>query len=164
MKVLILSSRARIILKYSCSRTVVVFKSQIKNAMACVHLTWSLQRSPVIQALSGSLVARSSLLRPVPPTLALSSQRSRSVPRPVVLHVQSRTPLVPLSGPVIFPVLGRRAQTNQFCNPIPGSSLWVFALVTRPLLSCGRWFLTHWRYPQSALGRWCLWLLRPIGA
>ena len=28
--------------------------------MACVHLTWSLQRSPVIQALSGSLVARSS--------------------------------------------------------------------------------------------------------
>ena len=26
--------------------------------MACVHLTWSLQRSPVIQALSGSLVAR----------------------------------------------------------------------------------------------------------
>ena len=92
------------------------------------------------------------LLRPVPPTLALSSQRSRSVPRPVVLHVQSRTPLVPLSGPVIFPVLGRRVQTNQYCNPIPGSSLWGFALVTRPLLSCGRWFLTHWRYPQSALG------------
>ena len=28
--------------------------------MACVHLTWSLQRSPVIQSLSGSLVARSS--------------------------------------------------------------------------------------------------------
>ena len=28
--------------------------------MACVYLTWSLQRSPVIQALSGSLVAHSS--------------------------------------------------------------------------------------------------------
>ena len=28
--------------------------------MACVHLTWSLQRFPVIQALSGSPVARSS--------------------------------------------------------------------------------------------------------
>ena len=28
--------------------------------MACAHLTWSLQRSPVIQALSCSLVARSS--------------------------------------------------------------------------------------------------------
>ena len=104
------------------------------------------------------------LLRPVPPTLALSSQRSQSVPRPVVLHVQSRTSLVPLSGPVIFPVLGRWAQTNQYCNLIPGSPLWVFALVTRPLLSCGRWFLTHWRCPQSALGRWCLRLLRPIGA
>ena len=28
------------------------------------------------------------LLRPVPPTLALSLQRSRSIPRPVVLDVQ----------------------------------------------------------------------------
>ena len=35
-------------------------KSDKKNAMACVYLTWSLQRSPVIQALSGSLVAHSS--------------------------------------------------------------------------------------------------------
>ena len=56
MKVLILSSRALIILKYSsCSLTVVIFKSQ-----ACVYLTWSLQRSPVIQDLSGPLVAHSS--------------------------------------------------------------------------------------------------------
>ena len=124
--------------------------------------------SPTISRNPGSLgfpgCALLTLLRPVPPTLPLSSQRSRSVPRPVVLHVQSRTPLVPLSGPVIFPVLGRRAQTNQYCNPIPGSPLWVFTLVTRPLLSCSRWFLTHWRCPQSALGRWCLRLLRPIGA
>ena len=103
------------------------------------------------------------LLRPVPPTLAPSLQRSRSVPRPVVLDVQ----LSHSSGAVFwvgdFPALGRRVQTDQYCNPIPGSPLWVLALVTRSLLSCGRWFLTHWRYPQSALGRWCLWLLRPIG-
>ena len=45
--------------------------------MACVYLTWSLQRSPVIQALSGSLVAHSSrsfdrcLLRWRPPCSAL---------------------------------------------------------------------------------------------
>ena len=35
-------------------------KSDKENAMACVYLTWSLQRSSVIQALSGSLVAHSS--------------------------------------------------------------------------------------------------------
>ena len=37
--------------------------------------------------------------------------------------------------------------SHQYCNPIPGSPLWVFALVTRTLLSCGR------RYPQNAPGR-----------
>ena len=63
-----------------------------------------------------------------------------------------------------IPAVDRRVQTDQYCNPIPGSPLWTLALGTRPLPSCGRWFLTpHWRYPQSALGRWCLWLLRPIG-
>ena len=36
------------------------------------------------------------LLRSVPPTLAPSLQRSRSVPRPCVLYVQSCTPLVVL--------------------------------------------------------------------
>ena len=45
-----------------------------------------------------------------------------------------------------------RAQTNQYCNPNPGSPLWVLALGTRSSLSCGRWFLPHWRCPQSALG------------
>ena len=49
-----------------------------------------------------------------------------------------------------------RAQTNQYCNPNPGSPLWVLALGTRSSLSCGRWFLPHWRCPQSALGPWCL--------
>ena len=104
------------------------------------------------------------LVRPVPPTLAPSLQRSRSVPWPVVHDVQSCTPLVLFRAGDVFPVLCRWVQTNQYCNPITGSPLWVLALGTRSLLSCGRWFLTHWRCPQSALGRWCLRLLRPIGA
>ena len=52
MKVLIISSRARIISKYSCLSTVVIFENQIKNTVARVHLTWSLQRSPVKSRLS----------------------------------------------------------------------------------------------------------------
>ena len=59
----------------------------------------------------------------------------------------------------MFLLSSRQVQTDQYCNPIPGSPPWVLALVTMSLLSCGRWFLTHWRYPQSALDRWCLWLL-----
>ena len=94
-----------------------------------------------------------------PITLALSLQRSRSVPQPVVLEVQfSHSPGV-VDRADNFPAFGRWLQTHQYCNPIPGSPLWVLALVTWPLLSCGRWFLTHWRHPQSALDRWCLWLL-----
>ena len=95
-----------------------------------------------------------------PITLALSLQRSPSIPRSVVLDVQfSYSPgAVFRAGNV--PAFGRWVQTDQYCNPIPGSPLWVLALVTRSLLSCGRLFFTHWRYPQSALDRWCLWLLR----
>ena len=103
------------------------------------------------------------LLRPVLPTLPPFLQRSRSVPRPVVLDVQFlHSPGAVRAGDI--PAVDRRVQTDQFCNPTPGSPLWALAPGTRSLLSCGRWFLTpHWRYPQSALGRWCLWLLRPIG-
>ena len=103
------------------------------------------------------------LVRPVPPTLAPSLQRSRSVPLAGCTR-RTCTPLVLFRAGDVFPVLCRWVQTNQYCNSIPGSPLWVLALGTRPLLSCGRWFLTHWRCPQSALGRWCLRLLRPIGA
>ena len=95
-----------------------------------------------------------------PITLALSLQRSWSVPRPVVPDVQfshSFPGAVDRAGDV--PAFGRWVQTDQYCNPHPGSPLWVLALVTKSLLSCGRWFLTHWRYPQSALDRWCLWFL-----
>ena len=123
---------------------------------------------PTISSNPGSLgfpgCALLALVRPVPPTLAPSLQRSRSVPWLVVLDVQSCTPLVLSRAGDVFPVLGSWVQTNQYCNPIRGSPLWVLALGTRSLLSCGRWFLTHWRCPQSALGRWCLWLLRLIGA
>ena len=118
---------------------------------------------PTISSNPGSLgflgCALLALLRPVPPTLALSSQRSRSVPRPCVLDVEvSHSPGAVRAGNV--PALGSWVQTDQYCNPIPGSPLWALALGTRSLLSCGQWFLTpHWRYPQSALGRWRLWLL-----
>ena len=105
MKVRILSSRARIILKYSCLSTVVIFENQIKNAVARVHLiTWSLERSPEkLQALSGSLAAHSSrsldrcLLHWRSPCSALG----RFLGRLYSTYI-SRTPLVPFSGPVIL--------------------------------------------------------------
>ena len=145
------------------------FKNQIKNAMVRVHLTWSLQRSPVKSRLS-----RVPWLRT---PRAPSTGASYTGALLAALSVGSSagcTRLTALallwcffSGPVIFFSCSRqvRVQTDQYCNPIPGLPLWALALGTRSLLSCGRWFLTsHWRYPQSALGRWSLWLLRPIGA
>ena len=154
-----------------------IFRHLCKTALIGSHFrksgkTRSGSRSPdleppTISSNTGSLgfpgCALLALLRPVPPTLALSSQRSRSVPRPCVLDVEfSHSPGAVRAGNV--PALGSWVQTDQYCNPIPGSPLWALALGTRSLLSCGRWLLTpHWRCPQSALGRWCLWLLRPIG-
>ena len=153
------------ILAKQCSLTV-IFKNQIKNAVLAftryLGVSNDLQKNPGSLGFPGCALL--ALLRPVPSTLALFLQRSRSVPRPVVLDVQfthSSPGAVGRAGD--FPAFGRRVQTDQYCNPISGSPLWVLALVTRSFLSCGRWFLTHWRYPQSALGRWCLWLLRPIG-
>ena len=102
MKVLILSSRARIILKYSCSLTFVIFKSQIKKRYG---LRLPDLEPPTISSNPGSLgfpgCTLLALVRPVPPTLAPSLQRSRSVPWPVVLDVQSCTPWC-FSGPVMF--------------------------------------------------------------
>ena len=77
-------------------------------------------------------------MRPI--TLALSLQRFRSVPRPVVLDVQFSHSPGALDRAV--PAFDRWVQTGQYCNPIPGSPLWVLGLVTRSLLSCDRWFLT----------------------
>ena len=91
MKVLILSSRARIILKYSCLSTVGIFENQIKIRSSSSRSP-DILKPPTISSNPGSPgfpgCALLALLRPVPPTLALSSQRSRSVPRPVVLDVQ----------------------------------------------------------------------------
>ena len=60
---------------------------------------------PTISSNPGSLgfpgCALLALVRPVPPTLAPPLQRSRSVPWPVVLDVQSCTPWC-FSGPVMF--------------------------------------------------------------
>ena len=60
---------------------------------------------PTISSNPGSLgfpgCALLALVRPVPPTLAPSLQRSRSVPWPIVLDVQSCTPWC-FSGPVMF--------------------------------------------------------------
>ena len=77
--------------------SVVIFKKSDKNAVVCVHLIpWS--RRTISSKSPGSLgfpgCALLALLRQVPPTLALSLQRSRSIPRPCVLYVQSCTPLV----------------------------------------------------------------------
>ena len=107
MKVLILSSRARTILKYSCSLTVVIFKSQINERYG---LRLPDLEPPTISSNPGCLgfpgCALLALVRPVPPKLAPSLQRSRSVPWPVVLDVQSCTPWC-FSGLVILLLFGR---------------------------------------------------------
>ena len=162
-----MSSRARTILKYSCSLTVVIFKSQIKERYDSPSPDLESRAiSSKIQALSGSLVAQFSrssdrcLLHWRPPCSALGRFLGR---------VYSTYSLALIwwccrPGRLFFLLRQVRAQIDQYCNPIPGSPLWVLALGTRSLLSCGRWFLPHWRCPQSALGPWCLRLLRPIGA
>ena len=65
---------------------------------------------PTISSNPGSLgfpgCAVLALVRPVPPTLAPSLQRSRSVPWPVVLDVQSCTPWC-FSGSVMLLLFGR---------------------------------------------------------
>ena len=86
-----------------------------------------------------------------------SSQRSRPVPRSVVLDV-----LVLLSWcrrpSRVFLRSSRWVQMSTV-PPSPGSPPRALALVARSSSSCGRWFLSHWRYPQSTLSRWYLRLL-----
>ena len=93
-----------------------------------------------------------------------SSQCSWPVPRPVVLNVlalfswccrSSRGCSCFMAGGYSFLFTSGYSTISQFQAHL----LRVIALVTRSSSSCGRWFLTHWRYPQSALGRWCLRLL-----
>ena len=134
-------------------------KSGIKRS-ARVHLTWSLQRPPVKSRLSRVPWLRT---RRAPSTGgsyntgALLAALSVGSSAGCTIQFSHSPGAVDRAGDV--PAFGRWVQTDQYCNPIPGSPLWVLALVTRSLLSCGRCFLTQWRYPQSALDRWCLWLL-----
>ena len=117
--------------------------------MTRLHLmTWSLERSPVKSRLSRVPWSRSPRAPPVGASYTGASlRRSRSVPWPVALDVQ-------LSGPIIMLLLfGRRGhRTNQYCNPLPGSPLWVLALVAKSSRSSDRCLL-HWRPPCGALDR-----------
>ena len=150
----LVASISAIIFAESCSLTVILKKSGKKREYS---------RSPDLQSPTtsrnpGSLgfsgCALVALLRPVPPiSLALSSQRSRPVSRPVILDVQ----YLPFSWcrrdrADEIPALGKWIQISTVTR-FPGSSPWVLVLDTRSLLLCDRWFLTHWRYPQNALGR-----------
>ena len=93
--------------------TVVIFKSQIKKQY---FLRLPDLEPPMISSNPGSLgfpgCALLALVRPVPPTLAPSLQRSRSVPWPVVLDVQSCTPLVLFRAGDVAALRQVRAQTN----------------------------------------------------
>ena len=90
-----------------------------------------------------------------------SSQCSRTVPRPVVFDVLALTLLELLAVPIMFPAFWQVGTagfplTPGYSTPNPSSPLRVFALVQQSSRSCGRWFLTNCRYPQSALAWWCL--------
>ena len=104
MKVLILSSRARTILRYSCSltKTVVIFKSQIKERYDSPSPDLESRAiSSKIQALLGSLVAQSSrssdrcLLHWRPPCGALDRFLGRLYS------------MYSFSGPIILLLFGR---------------------------------------------------------
>ena len=45
--------------------------------------------------------------------------------------------------------------TPGYSTPTPGSPLRVFSWSRGPRARAAGWFLTHWRYPQNALSRWC---------
>ena len=115
--------------------------------MTRLHLTWSLERSPVKSRLSRVPWSRSPRAPPIGASYtgvllaALSICSSAGCTRRTAFRSDNSAALRQV-----------RAQTNQYCNPNPGSPLWVLALGTRSSLSCGRWFLPHWRCPQSALG------------
>ena len=116
--------------------------------MTRLHLmTWSLDRSPVKSRLSRVPWSRSPRAPPIGAfytgvlLAALSIGSLAGCTRCTALRPDNYAAL-----------RQARAQTNQYCNPLPGSPLWVLALVAKSSRSCGRWFLPHWRCPQSALG------------
>ena len=124
--------------------------------MTRLHLmTWSLERSPVKSRLSRVPWSRSPRAPPIGASYTGVLLAALSIGSLAVCTL--RTVLHSSGGAVdragySSAIRQTRAQTNQYCNPNPGSPLWVLALGTRSSLSCGRWFLLHWRCPQSALG------------
>ena len=100
--------------------------------MTRLHLTWSLERSPVKFRLSRVPWSRSPRAPPIGASYtgallaALSVGSSAGCTRCTALRSDNSAAL-----------RQARAQTHQYCNPIPGSPLWVLALGTRSLLSCG---------------------------
>ena len=115
--------------------------------MTRLHLmTWSLERSPVISRLSRVPWSRSPRAPPISAfytgvlLAALSIGSLAGCTRCTALRPDNYAAL-----------RQARAQTNQYCNPLPGSPLWVLALVAKSSRSSDRCLL-HWRCPQSALG------------
>ena len=116
--------------------------------MTRLHLmTWSLERSPVKSRLSRVPWSRSPRAPPIGASYTGVLLAALSIGS--LAGCTRRTALRPDNYAALRQA---RAQTNQYCNPLPGSPLWVLALVAKSSLSCGRWFLPHWRCPQSALG------------
>ena len=116
--------------------------------MTRLHLmTWSLERSPVKSRLSRVPWSRSPRAPPIGAfytgvlLAALSIGSLAGCTRCTALRPDNYAAL-----------RQARAQTNQYCNPLPGSPLWVLALVAKSSRSSDRCLL-HWRPPCGALDR-----------
>ena len=116
--------------------------------MTRLHLmTWSLERSPVKSRLSRVPWSRSPRAPPIGASYtgvllaALSIGSLAGCPRRAALRPDNYAAL-----------RQARAQTNQYRNPLPGSPLWVLALVAKSSRSSDRCLL-HWRPPCGALDR-----------
>ena len=135
--------------------------------MTRLHLmTWSLERSPVKSRLSRVPWSRSPRAPPIGASYtgallaALSIGSLAGCPRRAALRLAALS-IGSLAGcprraalrPDNYAALRQAwAQTNQYCNPLPGSPLWVLALVAKSSRSSDRCLL-HWRPPCGALDR-----------
>ena len=134
--------------------------------MTRLHLmTWSLERSPVKSRLSRVPWSRSPRAPPIGAFYTGVLLAALSIG-----SLAGCTQCTALRPDNYAALRQARAQTNQYCNPLPGSPLWVLALVAKSSRSSdrcllhwrppcgaldlflGRLFLPHWRCPQSALG------------
>ena len=114
--------------------------------MTRLHLmTWSLERSPVKPRLSRVPWSRSPRASPIGAsyTGVLLAELS-------IGSLAGCTRCTALRPDNYAALRQARAQTNQYCNPLPGSPLWVLALVAKSSRSSDRCLL-HWRPPCGAL-------------